>query len=120
MLAIAVSGLLGASACDSTTASLPVLIITNSWGVEGDPDRSFIFQSQDDGETSGTFDGFEELEQGNIQNELEGSWQDGQIQFIVGGTRNDAVYEGTFSDSPDRLTVHSDDLDETLVLILGS
>ncbi len=121
LVTAALAAMLGMAACDSTTASLPILIITNTWGVEGDPDRKFSFQSGNDGETSGTFQGFEQLDTPGefIENELQGSWAGGRIQFTVEGTRNGAEFEGTFHDSPDRLTVTSDDLDETLVLVRG-
>lgn len=119
--AAAFATLLAVPACDSTTANVPILIITNTWGVEGDPDRKFSFNSEEDGQASGTFEGFEQLDtpQEFIENPLQGSWSNGRIEFTVEGARNGAVFDGTFQDAPDRLTVYSDDLNETLVLVRG-
>lgn len=117
----AVAALLAGSACDPTTAAVPILIITNTWGVEGDPERKFSFNSEDDGQTSGTFEGFEQLDTPDefIQNPLQGTWSDGTIEFTVEGTRNGAQFEGTFADAPDRITIYSEDLNETLVIVRG-
>ncbi|MDZ7779971.1 MAG: hypothetical protein U5R14_08585 [Gemmatimonadota bacterium] len=99
--------------CDPATAVvLPALIITNTWGVE-DQDRDFSFESTDDGETHGSFEGTEFVE-GEEVNTLTGSWAEGEVRFT---TSDGTDYTGTFEDLPDRLVVASSA--ETLVLVRG-
>jgi len=99
--------------CDPATAIvLPALIITNTWGVEGQ-DRDFSFQSDDDGETHGSFEGTEFVE-GFEVNTLTGTWSEGTVQFT---TSDGTHYSGTFEELPDRLEVSSPT--ESLVLIRG-
>lgn len=99
--------------CDPATAVvLPALIITNTWGVEGQ-DRDFSFQSDDDGETHGSFQGVEFVADQEV-NTLTGTWGEGELRFT---TSDGTVYTGTFGDLPDRLVVSSSA--ETLVLIRG-
>ena len=101
------------SGCDPATAVvLPALIITNTWGVEGQ-DRDFSFQSEDDGETHGTFVGTEFVE-GFDEHTLTGSWAEGTVEFT---TDDGTYYSGTFEELPDRLEISSDT--EDLVLIRG-
>jgi len=103
--------MIGAPGCDPATAvALPALIITNTWDVEGQANRSFSFESQNDGEESGTFIGTESEDFEEIHT-LTGSWGEGELRFQTdGGT----VYTGTFHDLPSRLVVASSF--ETLVL----
>ena len=97
--------------CDPATAiALPALIITNTWDVEGQENRSFSFESSDDGEERGTFIGTESEDFVEIHT-LTGSWADGELRFQTDGG---AVYTGTFHDLPNRLVVASSF--ETLVL----
>lgn len=102
-----------APGCDPATAvTIPALIITNTWGVE-DQDREFSFQSDDDGETHGSFDGTEFV-QGSEVNTLTGTWAEGEVQFT---TSDGSTYVGTFHDLPDQLVVSSST--ETLTLVRG-
>lgn len=105
--------IIGGGCSDTIGLPLPELVITNSWDVEGDPDRSFNFTAvTDEPATSGTFTGDEFV--GNDDNPLNGSWGNGEIAFTVGGTRNE-VYNGTFTNLPDRITVSSNS--ETITLV---
>lgn len=101
--------------CDPATAvSLPILIITNTWSVQGEANRSFSFTSPDDGQDHGSFTGEENV--GFDQtNPLTGTWAQGTVTFTVGGARNGAVYTGEFSELPDRLVVSSSA--ETITLV---
>lgn len=105
---------LAVSACDPATAvAIPALIITNTWGVEGQ-DRDFSFQSEDDGQTSGSFEGTEFVEGFDV-NTLTGTWADGTVEFT---TSDGTYYSGTFEDDlPDRLEISSET--EHLVLVRG-
>lgn len=104
---------LASPGCDPATAvTIPALIITNTWGVE-DQDREFSFQSDDDGETHGSFEGTEFVE-GHQVNTLTGTWGGGEVQFT---TSDGTQYAGTFDELPDRLVVSSST--ETLVLLRG-
>jgi len=104
---------LGTYACDPATAVvLPALIITNTWGVEGQ-DREFSFQSEDDGETHGSFEGTEFVEGFDV-NTLTGTWAEGTVEFT---TSDGTHYSGTFEELPDRLEISSDT--EDLVLVRG-
>lgn len=104
---------LGTPACDPVTAVvLPALIITNTWGVEGQ-DRDFSFASNDDGHTHGSFEGTEFVD-GSEVNTLTGSWAEGEVRFTTSGG---STYVGTFGDLPDRLVVSSST--ESLVLVRG-
>jgi hypothetical protein len=99
--------------CDPATAvAIPALIITNTWGVEGQ-DRDFSFQSDDDGKTSGSFEGTEFVG-GSDVNTLTGTWAEGTVEFT---TSDGTYYSGTFDELPDRLQVSS--ATENLVLIRG-
>ncbi len=107
--------LVAGSGCGAATAvALPALIITNTWSVEGDAQRSFSFQSDNDGEVEGSFTGNESVGF-DVENPLTGTWGNGRIRFTVQGNRNGALYQGDFQDLPDRITVSS--AGETLVLV---
>lgn len=105
---------LASSSCDPATAvALPALIITNSWSVEGQANRYFQFNSNDDGQDHGTFTGSEFVDDVEV-NTLTGTWSEGYLQFnLSDGT----VFSGTFDELPDRLVVSSSS--ETLVLVRG-
>lgn len=109
------AGMLFIGGCsDSTGLALPELVITNTWDVEGDPDRDFSFQANtDEPGTSGTFTGTEFV--GAVENPLSGSWGNGELTFTVGGTRDDAVYYGTFTNLTNRITVSTSG--ETITLV---
>lgn len=105
---------IGLVGCDSGTGlNLPSIIITNTWSVQGDHDRSFSFTSDDDGDERGTFTGEESV--GFDTHPLAGAWAEGEVEFIVGGDRGGVVYRGTFHNLPDQLTVQS--FGETIVLV---
>lgn len=106
--------LVGGGCSDTTALPLPELIITNTWDVEGDLDRDFSFTADtDEPATSGTFSGTEFIE--FDENPLTGSWSNGEVTFTVGGTRNNEVYYGTFTDLANRITVSSNS--ETITLV---
>jgi hypothetical protein len=84
----------------------PVLTISGAWFVEGEPNHSFQFASDDDGRDAGTFAGTEAGPQGGTA-DVAGSWSDGLVFFTVqrgGGI----TYSGTFlKDDPTDLRVSS-------------
>jgi hypothetical protein len=101
---------------------MTTIIITNGWFVEGQPDRLFFFESDQDGRTSGVFTGREEIRsaEGDVLNDVEGFWENGRIEFTVGGSRGGALYTGAFRNLPRRFTVQSNDANETIVLMAAN
>lgn len=117
LLALALAG------CDSTSQPAPlpgpIITITNSWVDQADADHTFDFQSDDDGQTEGTFVGNEFQNFADVGG-LTGNWKDGEIEFTVDRASGaEVTYQGTFTEeSPDRLTfTHGQ---ETLELVRDS
>ncbi len=120
VIALLVGMALMNSSCEPTTAvAVPVLVITATWDVEGQEGRSFTFSAdQDDSEGLewGTFDGSENREDLFEFYNLEGSWENGEIEFTVDRSGVQTRYTGTFTqDRPSRLTFYSSG--ETIVLV---
>lgn len=78
----------------------PIILITNQWWDESDPDHRFTLESPDDERSEGAFTGEEELPQGNFSefNDLVGFWKDGHIQFTIERPDGDVRYTGTFDE----------------------
>jgi len=60
----------------------PIVIISQNWADEADPTHTFQFNSADDGEREGAFDGFEQFDGLDVY-PLTGSWGHGHIVFTV-------------------------------------
>lgn len=87
--------------CDSGGGDVgPVILITNQWWEEGDPDHRFSLESPDDGRSEGAFAGEEEVPREDFTeiNDLVGFWTDGRIQFTVQRPTGDVRYTGFFDD----------------------
>lgn len=93
---------LSTSGCDSGGGGDvgPIILITNQWWEEGNPDHQFQFNSPDDFRTEGAFSGEEALPRENFTefNELVGFWTNGRIQFTVERPDGDVRYVGTFEE----------------------
>ena len=73
----------GTTGCSSDDeASDPIVIISQNWADEADPTHTFQFNSADDGEREGTFDGFEQFDGLDVY-PLTGTWGNGHIVFTV-------------------------------------
>lgn len=115
-------GLLGvffAIGCDSTSEPAPlpgpIIVITNTWVEESNLQHAFGLESDDDGESEGTFVGEEETPQGDLH-PLTGHWGDGAIQFTVERDGTATTYEATFTEeNPDRLVFTAGEGDLVLV-----
>jgi len=116
MSALLLSGCGGDDPVDPGDGPPPIITVTNSWGVEGEDDRFFFFQSDDDGEDTGTFVGDEDTPEGDFW-DLSGAWAEGEISFTV-ERDEDVVYTASFgSDNPNRLVFTGGG--EEVVLLLG-
>lgn len=75
---------LGAAGCASDDGGDvdPIVIISQNWADEADPTHTFQFNSNDDGEREGTFDGDEQFDGVDVY-PLTGSWGNGHIVFTV-------------------------------------
>ena len=94
--------------CDSAgeAATGAIILITNQWTEEGDPDHEFSLNSLDDNRSEGAFTGTETLPVNGSTEfyDLAGFWKDGEIQFTVDRSGNRVRYRGEFDDeSPTRL-----------------
>lgn len=73
----------GTAGCSSDDgAADPIVIISQNWADVADPTHTFQFNSADDGEREGAFDGFEQFD-GVDTYSLTGSWGHGYITFTV-------------------------------------
>lgn len=109
LILIPLAALLLAAACgtsDPEATPDPIITITNSWTDEDDPEHSFQFNSADDGEDSGSFEGEETLPD-HSEHDLEGSWEGGWLEFTVDRPQP-VTWSGPFEDDTDRLELHSD------------
>jgi hypothetical protein len=114
--ALALALTLGLSACDPGSLVLPLLTVSMTWSVEGDPDRSFSFQSEDDGQISGTLDESTE-NRGGESAPLSGGWVEGVLTFTVQWPQP-VTWRAEFEeDNPTSLIIVSDD--ETLTITQG-
>jgi|GEM_PF-3953808 len=83
LFALALSALLVTAACDdSTGVSGPPIVISATWQVEGEQDRSFFFRSPDDGQRTGVLTGLEQTPDGNDR-PLGGHWAGGRVEITV-------------------------------------
>jgi hypothetical protein len=109
--------------CDSTSEPAPlpgpIIVITNAWLDDANSNHVFNFESNDDGESEGTFEGFEVEDVtvfGGEEHELTGSWANGRVEFTVDRNGVSTTYEATFTEeNPDRLSFTAGS--ETLVLV---
>jgi hypothetical protein len=110
--------LLAVGGCaDDEDDTPPALSISGTWRVQGEPNRSFEFASEDDGQDAGTFVGMEATASGGSA-AVAGSWADGRVFFTV--QRDGGItYSGTFlKDNPTQLPVSS--VLELLTLLRGN
>lgn len=81
-----------------------IVTITASWQNEQNQDHFFVFQSDDDGKTEGTFNGEENQPDGKVF-DLTGSWAHGKISFTVDYLTSSTTYSADVpQDNPTRLT----------------
>lgn len=97
---ILVAGLSFTSAgCDSAGDAVgAIILITNQWREEGNPDHQFDLDSLDDERTEGAFTGQEILPLNGSTEfyDLAGFWKDGEIQFTVNRNGDRVRYHGEF------------------------
>lgn len=74
----------------------PIILITNQWREEGNPDHRFDLNSLDDDRSEGAFTGVEELERNGVTefNNLAGFWSDGVIRFTIDRPEGPLRYTG--------------------------
>lgn len=98
--------MLGGCADGGASIALYYVVISNMWSVQGQPDRVFSFQSNDDNKTEGSFSGTEDAGDGNFY-PVSGSWADNEVEFV--SDRNPGVkYFATVSENaPSALTFES-------------
>jgi hypothetical protein len=101
---------ISAAGCGAESLLGPLVTLTNGWRNEANPDHRFIIQDQNAGgnpQREGTFDGTEQLPDGDTFFDLEGFWtSDGKIQFTV-HRASDVTYRGTLTDNPKRIAFTS-------------
>ena len=116
LVAVAVAGMLVAGCGKVVESGVDaLLLITNSWAVEGQAGRAFNLVSQDDGGASGTFTG--EEDDNGVVTSLTGSWSAGAITFTLDDA-NGTTYRGTFAtDNPTTLSVSTSG--ESIRLVRG-
>jgi hypothetical protein len=111
---------LATTSCDPVTAvAVPVLVISATWDVQGDPDRTYTFRAVEDdseGLTKGTFTGSENVTTAPDDYDLTGWWANGNIEFTVQRPGGNVVFTAKFHhDRPSQLTFTS--AQETIVLL---
>lgn len=86
--------------CDSGATVGTIILITNQWWEEGDPEHRFSLRSPDDNRTEGAFTGEEQRPREGFTefNDLVGFWSDGHIQFTVERPDGDVRYTGEFDE----------------------
>lgn len=77
----------------------PIILITNQWREEGNPDHQFSLNSLDDNRTEGAFTGTETRNNFTEFNDLAGFWSDGAIQFTIDRPNGPLRYTGTFEEA---------------------
>ena len=70
-------------ACSADAIEGAFIFITNNWEDIADPTHRFDFQSADDGERQGTFEGTESVDNGAVEFPLVGSWARSRLVLTV-------------------------------------
>lgn len=103
-----VAAAIATAGCGAEAVIAPIIILTNTWAEEGNPEHTVFFSDDTEGEprSHGTFTGNETLPDGT-EFDLEGSWSRGRVEFTVHRAQ-DVTYEAEIpEDNANRLEFSS-------------
>lgn len=105
---IVILAVCASAACGAEAIIAPIIILTNTWAEEGNPEHTFSFSDDTNGESQaeGTFTGTETLPD-LTEFDFEGDWSHGRVEFTV-HRAEDVTYTGTIpEDDANRIEYHS-------------